>query len=140
MATLLKRFMNFVRSDWQWVGGKNKYGYGAFYINHKSKGAHCISYELFNGPIPEGMCVLHSCDDPGCVNPECLHLGTKKDNTHEMMDRRRNKHIILTKQSVEEIKTLLAQRKYKQREIASMYGVKNSTIGMISSGKNWSDK
>jgi len=77
---------------WPWIGAKTHYGYGKIRKNHKQIGAHRISYELHIGKIPKGMSVLHSCDNPGCVNPKHLFLGTQSDNLKDMFKKGRNKN------------------------------------------------
>lgn len=81
------------RSDtngcWEWTGTKRGYGYGAFAYQGVTVVASRFSYELHYGPIPDGMLVLHRCDNPACVNPSHLFLGTNKDNTRDMIDKGR---------------------------------------------------
>jgi hypothetical protein len=71
---------------WIWTAAKTKDGYG----NYRSKYAHRVSYELYIGAIPEGLIVRHTCDVRHCVNPFHLLVGTKKDNTHDMIMRGRH--------------------------------------------------
>lgn len=72
------------RGCWEWVGGKQE-GYGAIWDNDKKKTvrANRVAWEIFHGPIPDGLCVLHDCDNPGCVNPNHLFLGTVDDNNKD---------------------------------------------------------
>lgn len=79
---------------WTWTASTRDKGYGAFVWTgtdgkiHQDR-AHRFSYLLHVGPIPQGACVLHSCDNPGCARPEHLHLGSKADNNAEMRERGR---------------------------------------------------
>lgn len=68
---------------WLWTKGRMPFGYGAIVVNGKTKLAHRVSYEAHVGPIPSGLCVLHRCDVPPCVNPEHLFLGTQLDNMRD---------------------------------------------------------
>jgi HNH endonuclease len=76
-------------SCWEWTASKFRDGYGQIKVNRKNKKAHRIAYELFKGPIPENMLVCHTCDNPGCVRPEHLFLGTALDNSHDMINKGR---------------------------------------------------
>lgn len=77
---------------WPWIGATQSHGYGAFYYgtNHSVR-AHRLSYMVFVGPIPEGMYILHSCDNPPCVNPKHLRPGTHEDNMHDKKERGRSR-------------------------------------------------
>lgn len=83
-GTLTDRFWRKVEktdSCWLWKGKRRSHGYGVISVNGKPMGAHRVSYELFVGPIPEGLVVRHYvCNNPNCVNPEHLKLGTSEDN------------------------------------------------------------
>lgn len=69
---------------WIWTGSIRNDGYGRYPVNRQWKGAHRVAYELYKGPIPEGLLVRHKCDNPLCINPEHLELGTNKDNVWDM--------------------------------------------------------
>ena len=78
---------------WEWVGPRQPNGYG---VIAEGLSTHRFSYERFKGAIPLGMCVLHSCDNKICVNPEHLFLGTNNDNTQDMMAKGRNHWLNMT--------------------------------------------
>lgn len=80
---------------WLWTGSKARCGYGTIGLGRRGDGtayAHRVSYELHVGPIPGGMLALHKCDVRTCVNPAHLFLGTKRDNTQDMMRKGRARH------------------------------------------------
>lgn len=79
---------------WLWTGAINNKGYGTLsrQVNKKTQltYAHRFSWEHHTGPIPEGMCVCHKCDVPCCVNPDHLFLGTRQDNSDDMVAKGRS--------------------------------------------------
>lgn len=84
-------------SCWLWDASVDRKGYGKINHNGKPKSAHRLSYEIAYGPIPEGMFVCHKCDNPPCVRPDHLFIGTNKDNMADMKSKGRgrkplNKH------------------------------------------------
>ena len=144
IKTTKQRFYEKTGLDWQWIGYKNNRGYGTLYVDGKHKYAHRISYQIHIGKIPNGMCVLHSCDNPACVNPEHLHLGTQKINAYEREIRNRGNHVRGEKngRSKFTIKQILEIRKKSQKgisnaELAKEYSVVNSTIHFIKTKKHW---
>ena len=75
-------------SCWEWQGGKDRDGYGHIRIEGKLWQAHRFS-SLLDGKDPKGYVVMHTCDNPGCVNPAHLSLGTQKDNIKDMIQKGR---------------------------------------------------
>ena len=77
---------------WEWQFFRNKKGYGMFqWSKHKATLAHRTSYKIYVGEFEESLCVLHKCDNPKCVNPDHLFLGTPKDNWQDGFDKERIK-------------------------------------------------
>lgn len=77
---------------WICTSHSKSYGYPYITLNYKRKRLSRIIYELFYKKIPEGMIIMHKCDNPNCINPEHLILGTSKDNTQDMLNKKRNKY------------------------------------------------
>src|SRR5262245_51840420 len=68
-----------------WKGSRNQAGYGLVRVDGKTRLAHRVSFELANGPIPEGKIICHKCDNPPCVRPDHLYAGTHQDNARDAM-------------------------------------------------------
>jgi hypothetical protein len=93
-GTLEERFWAKVNKSgecWEWLGTKNPGGYGCFKVNYKMRKAHRVAYELGHGSIPADLCVLHRCDNPGCVRPDHLFLGTRSENMQDMQKKGRGR-------------------------------------------------
>jgi hypothetical protein len=146
------RFMEFVTLTsfdecWEWEGRCNDRGYGRFHWRRKhTHEAHVASYLLFVGKIPKShsrkkqLCVCHSCDNPSCVNPKHLWLGTYRQNTHDMMDKNRHNFMgqaKLTPKQVEKIKEKYATGNYSTRYLGRKYGVNSSNITRLVLGKSY---
>jgi hypothetical protein len=86
---LIERTAFGLTACWHWRGVTNQFGYGRFSYRGKTQVAHRLSYEAFVGPIPGGMSVLHKCDNPSCINPEHLWLGTYSDNRRDCLSKGR---------------------------------------------------
>lgn len=114
-----------------WTASKTKRGYGLFRVTTKDtmKKAHRVSYALYNGPIPEGQCVLHRCDNPSCVNPEHLFLGTQLENIEDRHTKHRDGNVKLTDEQVEQIR----QDTRLHRLIAQDFGISRNHVSNIKS-------
>lgn len=78
---------------WIWEKSIARKGYGIMWVQNEKNGAHRYSWELYHGPIPKGMFVLHKCDVPSCVNPDHLFLGTHQDNMDDMRSKGRERYV-----------------------------------------------
>lgn len=125
----------------EWQKSKNSRGYGKFKTGGKTVSAHRFSYEAHNGPIPDGAVVRHACDNPPCVNPDHLLVGTHADNSMDAVTRNRvargerDGNAKLTAADVTEIVKLLPHN--ARADIARMFNVSASTIDAIYYGRVW---
>ena len=128
---------------WLWTGPKSL-GYGIVWMKYARVGliqmrAHRVAYNLFIGPIPDGLWVLHKCDNPPCVRPEHLFLGTPAENTADSIRKGRRGHgAKLTPDQVREIRRA-DKRGIRRSIIAEKYGVCKGTISAIAQRRRWRD-
>lgn len=121
---------------WQWMGAGSQSGYGNLHTVDGNRYAHRISYEIFKGPITDGLYVLHSCDNRMCVNPKHLSLGTHADNQLDKLRRGRtprNEAHWNCKIPKERIPEVFAMRKsgMSQTAIGKVFGVGQDQISRI---------
>lgn len=133
---------------WLWTGTRQRNGYGVLKVYGEGMlKAHRVAWELFRGPIPagrgyHGTMVLHSCDNPQCVNPAHLRLGTAADNARDRADRNRGNNPRGAKHGMaaltaEQAKAIKADDR-KQRVIAAEHGISRAHVSAIQTGKKWS--
>jgi hypothetical protein len=146
--TLEKRFLAKItipenkNECWKWTGATYPYGYGCIGTSKGLDGAHRVSYRLYKGEIPDGMCVLHKCDNPNCNNPEHLFLGTKKDNAIDRNSKGRGKNPVhrgnhpLSKLKVEDVMDI-KRSSDATKVLATKYGVNPDQISRIKRGERW---
>ena len=143
---------------WIWTAALNGAGYGVFRLKDHNSLAHRFAYECLVGPIPAGMQVCHHCDNPPCVRPEHLFVGTHQDNMADMHAKGRRSYegqvwpqptyerrargerqgkAILTEQQVREIRAVYHPRVFTRPMLAERYHVSVATIKQILSGRSW---
>lgn len=143
-----ERFWSFVDksgdgdSCWLWTGAKSDFGYGRIKIDGKDTHANRLSWELHYGPIEGGLRCLHRCDNPPCVNPAHLFLGTNADNSADMVfkDRHtrgsRHPHAKLSENDVADIRRLFRDGEMRT-SLARRYGVSISLVCKIVARLAW---
>jgi len=130
---------------WEWQACRNPQGYGLFDIRHKSFLAHRVAWVIAHDVIPDGIFILHRCDNPPCVNPAHLWLGTHADNKRDSVDKGRhgwacgaaNGRAKLRETDVRLIRRLYRRGHWSQFPLARVYGVSHCTISEIVNGKTW---
>lgn len=153
--TAEQRFREQFREDlssgcWLWTGvvaTGHRLPYGRFWLNARSIVAHRASWTLLRGPIPSGLLVLHACDQPRCVNPGHLFLGTAKDNTQDMIAKGRDAPCRLANRGERSPKAKLTEEHVRdalrsplsQSRMAANLGVSQTLISKIRRRKVWRD-
>jgi hypothetical protein len=143
---------------WIWTGGRFSGEYGRFKADRRDLKAHRVAYELARGSIPAGMFVCHRCDNPPCVNPAHLFIGTNTDNMADMRAKRRqaigprnwarrnperlprgadNERAKLDDAKVLEIRARYNRGEATQTQLAAEYGVRQTCISGIVRGRAW---
>ena len=150
MRTLEERFWAKVRKGegdgcWVWTASIRSDGYGRLRVGGTTKLTHRVSWELNCGALPDGLCVLHRCDNPPCVNPDHLFLGTHQDNIRDRDQKGRNGHCLGQKHGRSKLKTedvmrmrrIFSTGKIEQKTLAQFFGVSDATVSFIITRKRW---
>lgn len=133
---------------WPWTGSKTGEGYGQMVLKGKIRRAHRIMYTNYVGKIPKGKLIRHLCNNPACVNPKHLAVGTDQDNMDDKVKAGRqpshkgesNPKAKLTKHEVQRIRREYNKgRGVSQVALAFRYGVSPETIYDVVSGRTWKD-
>jgi DNA-binding XRE family transcriptional regulator len=129
---------------WLWTGYRNEDGYGQIEVNGRQRPAHQIALELVGWIVPaEFLQVLHRCDNPPCVNPAHLRIGTAQDDADDRVSKGRqlrgecNGRAKLTQAVVDEIRRLYSAGGWTKSALAKRFGVSDVTIGNIIAGRTW---
>ena len=151
-ASLNERFWRNVNKQsendcWEWMlSSKSKNGYGSIWDNAKKKSllTHRVSYELTYGEIPEGAVVMHTCDNPKCVNPKHLTIGSHKLNGEDKARKGRSARNIFfgeqnpkSKLTLEQVRFIRANPQLGHKEIADMWGLSPNCIRGVRIGRTW---
>lgn len=145
-STATARFWSKVNKSgdcWLWTAATFRRGYGAFWLDGTQRRAHRVAYELANGPIPDALLVLHTCDNPRCVNPAHLIAGTGDDNMADMVRKgracrgERNNTAILTAEQVAEARAAYVPYRVTVDELAARYGLSRRQMGRVLRDESW---
>lgn len=122
---------------WVWTACRSRDGYGVMNVGL----AHRFSWKAFRGPIPKSMYVLHKCDNPSCVNPDHLFIGTQFDNMRDMKAKgreayRKGEHHPRAKLTEQQAISIIHDPR-EHKVIAREYGIRSTHVGKIKRGVMW---
>ena len=139
---LLSRIVKQENGCWQWQGSTMPAGYGHISVSRRMRGTHRVAYELWVGPIPEGLTVMHTCNNPLCCNPAHLCIGTNRQNIQYSgaWGRRAKPYAHkLRPRDAAEIKWLALNTHKTKAAIGKLYAVDAKTVRDIKKGDTWAD-
>jgi len=139
--------INKITKCWVYIGGIGKDGYGVAWFNGKCFRAHRLAYQLFRGTIPKRKHICHHCDNPPCINPNHLFVGTALDNARDCIQKGRTNykgakgskhgHAKLSEVQVLEIRARIKSKEIIQYRAAKIYGVDSGLINGIVHRRIW---
>lgn len=121
---------------WVWTGRARNRGYGVVSVDGRGRLAHRVAWELERGPIPEGLNVLHRCDNPPCVRPDHLFLGTQADNMADMTEKKRRRCPKLNQSTAANLRQDLSSG-MTHRAAAAKYGISRGMVSHVHAGRAW---
>ncbi|QDH94161.1 hypothetical protein Ro103_43 [Escherichia phage vB_EcoP-Ro103C3lw] len=123
----------------EFTGKLDSNGYGRVMVDRNRHLVHRLSYQIHKGPIPDGMVVMHSCDNRGCINPEHLSVGTQRDNMQDKMTKgRQSRGARLRKSSLTDLDIMAIRSSLSSTsELSDRYSVSRVTIRNIQRRKTW---
>jgi hypothetical protein len=127
---------------WPWTGARNEHGYGLLRVDDRLEKAPRVALALDGRPVPPDMQACHECDNPACVNPKHLYVGTHRDNADDMLARGRpnrgekNGQARLTQERADAMRKDRATG-WNYDELVAKYGVSKSTVSRVINRKNW---
>jgi hypothetical protein len=135
--------VNKTKTCWLWTAGTMGAGYGSFAVaRSKSDYAHRVSWNMAYGEIPTGMKVLHECDNPACVRPSHLFLGTSKDNTQDAVAKgrlakgeRHGRAKLSEREAIEILRMVFSGHLHKH--VAARFGLSRQHVSDIAGGRKW---
>lgn len=130
---------------WPWQASKTPEGYGYFWYNKRMGKAHRFAWEITNGAIPQNMLVCHHCDNPSCVNPSHLFIGTNADNSTDKIQKHRqantdgenNPNHKLSLSDVKTIRRLYIPGVVTLKHLSEQFGVTIAQISYVVKRKSW---
>jgi HNH endonuclease len=144
---LLLRIIIDSKGCWIWQGAKTEGGYGHLYVDGYTQLAHRVMWTVVVGSIPDGMLICHTCDNPPCINPEHLFMGTVSANSRDMVQKGRgrgasrpgekNPNHKISNDTVLRIRQMF-QEGMKPQKIADLLGLNNDHVSSITRGDRWS--
>lgn len=137
---LLKHLKRGAETDcWEWQASFNPKGYGKINATHGEQQAHRAAYRVWVGDIPDGLCVLHRCDNPRCCNPKHLFLGDNNDNTQDMIRKGRDKSFGKPRKLSDGDVRRIRDKNHSVAYLRERYGISAAMVTLIRARKSYAN-